>query len=123
MDLRRVLLINAAQILNNLRMFILHRLNFFAPLLTLFVLLLFQQLTLLLNALFIELKHLNFIVNVATFDIAQLKSVLDFMNTLTTIRLSFKLLHFILFPLLVLLIYDYLLFRLLLVDSGVIFIT
>lgn len=90
---------------------------------TLFVLLLFQQLTLLLNALFIELKHLNFIVNVATFDIAQLKSVLDFMNTLTTIRLSFKLLHFILFPLLVLLIYDYLLFRLLLVDSGVIFIT
>jgi len=80
---------------------LLHIRHLVTPLLALLVFLLLQKLALLLYAVFFELEHLNLVINMASLDVAELKSILDIIDLLATSSCV----HF-LFLMLVLLIND-----------------
>ena len=92
LHLGRVLIVDVAQVRDDFSMLVLHGLHLAAPLLTFLIFLLFEKLALLLDALLLKLQHLDLVINVARFHIAQLESVLDIVDTLTTSLVSLELL-------------------------------
>jgi len=96
-----VLVVHTRQVLDHFGVLLLHIRHLVTPLLALLVFLLLQKLALLLYAVFFELEHLNLVINMASLDVAELKSILDIIDLLATSSCV----HF-LFLMLVLLIND-----------------
>ena len=71
-DLLMVLLIYACKVRDDLGVLLLHLSNLFPPFSTFFIFLLLEDLTLLLNPHLLNLKHLDLVIDVATFHGAQL---------------------------------------------------
>ena len=92
LHLGRVLLVDVAQVRDDFSMLVLHGLHLAAPLLTFLVFLLFEKLALLLDALLFKLQHLDLVIYVARFHIAQLESVFDIVDALTASLVSLELL-------------------------------
>ena len=85
LHLCRVLVIDAVQVLDDFGVLGFHLGDLASPLLAFLVFLLLEDFALLLNALLLELKHLNLVVDVASFDVAQLELVFDLVDAVTAV--------------------------------------
>ena len=81
----RVLVIDAVQVLDDFSVLGFHLRDLASPLLAFLVFLLLEDFALLLDALLLELKHLNLVVDVASFDVAELELVFDLVDTVTAV--------------------------------------